>query len=228
MEHAEQDCRAFYFFNSAEARFIDAAVARLIPADELGPGADEAGVTLFIDRQLAGPWGLHSRNYRSGPWLQGTPQQGYQLPLTPQQIYREAIREINAHCSQVHGKAFHFLSQPLQDDVLSALESGAIALAAVPARVFFELLLRNTKEGFFSDPIYGGNRDKAGWRLIGFPGVASANYVDEMGNPEKFGLPYRVEPVSIADIREQRVKVDAQGYPRHQPLAGIEDRDERH
>jgi len=215
---------AYVYFNPGEARFIDAAVARLIPADDLGPGAKEAGVTTFIDRHLASVWGTHGRSYRLGPWYEGTPQQGYQLPLTPQEIYRSAIREANDYCTGCYGKSFHFLSGAEQDEVLHALEESRIDLATVPARVFFELLLSNTVEGFFSDPMYGGNRDKIGWRLIGFPGIASAAYAEEMVNPEKFNVPYHVEPVSIADVEQGRVKVDAQGYPKHVTSRPIEQR----
>jgi gluconate 2-dehydrogenase gamma chain len=73
-------------------------------------------------------------------------------------------------------------------------------------------LLKNTEEGFFSDPMYGGNRDKVGWRLIGFPGIASADYRDKLAD---YDVAYDVKPVSILDIEEGRAKVDAQGYPRH-------------
>ncbi len=208
---------AYVYLNSAEACFVDAAVARLIPSDELGPGAKEAGVTLFIDRQLAGSWGTHGRSYRMGPWLQGTPQQGYQLPLTPQEIYRAAIWEVNLRCHNRYGRAFDLLAEEEQDEVLHALEEGGIELATAPSRVFFGLLLRNTMEGFFSDPIYGGNREKVGWRLIGFPGIASASYVEEMADPGKYNIPYSVEPVGIADVGEGRVKVDGAGYPKHVP-----------
>src|ERR1022692_3443200 len=60
------------FFSSEERAFIDAAVARFIPADELGPGAKEAGVTTFIDRQLAGAFGQAQTWYMQGPWGEGT------------------------------------------------------------------------------------------------------------------------------------------------------------
>ena len=203
---------AFGYLTQPEIRFLDAAVARLIPADELGPGAREADVTYFIDQQLCSPWGTFSRAYRMGPWPEGTPQQGFQCPLTPQEIYREAIREINAHCSKAHAKVFSFLTAEQQDAVLRDLEAGRIELQALSAKVFFEFLLKNTVEGFFSDPVHGGNRDKIGWRLIGFPGVASASYVD---HAEDHNIPYVVEPVSILDIQQQRAEVDAQGYPKH-------------
>ena len=203
---------AYGYLTQPEVRFLDAAVARLIPADELGPGAMEADVSYFIDQQLASVWGSHGRNYRAGPWPEGTPQQGFQSRLTPREIYRAAIRETNLHCLKQFGKAFEFLAPREQDDVLKALESGAIELPSLSSKLFFGLLLRNTMEGFFADPIYGGNRDKAGWKLIGFPGVPASNYNDLI---DEHNVPYRVEPVSILDILEERVKVDAQGYPKH-------------
>jgi len=209
---------AYGYLTQPEIRFLDAAVARLIPADELGPGAKEADVTYFIDRQLVSVWGTHGRNYRSGPWQEGTPEQGFQSRLTPQEIYRAAIRETNIHCLKQYGKAFEFLTPQQQDEVLHGLEDGKIEIESLSARLFFGLLLRNTMEGFFADPMYGGNRDKVGWKLIGFPGVASSTYNEYL---DKHNVPYRVEPVSILDIQEGRVKVDAQGYPKHVMSDGI-------
>jgi gluconate 2-dehydrogenase gamma chain len=89
---------AYGYLTQPEIRFLDAAVERLIPSDDLGPGAREAGVTCFIDSQLGSAWGTHGRNYRSGPWLEGAPEQGFQSRLTPQEIYRIGIQEINAYC----------------------------------------------------------------------------------------------------------------------------------
>ena len=203
---------AYRYLTPPEVRFLDAAAARLIPADELGPGAKEAGVTYFIDQQLVSSWGTHGRNYRLGPWQEGTPQQGFQSPLTPQEIYRAAIREINIHCTKQYGKNFNFLNPEQQDEVLHAMEGDKIDIQAVSSRLFFGLLWRNTQEGFFADPIHGGNRDKIGWKLIGFPGVAAGNYTEHM---DKYNVPYRVEPVSILDVEQKRVQVDAQGYPKH-------------
>lgn len=203
---------AYRFLTQPEVKFLEAAAERLIPADDLGPGARDAGVACFIDGQLASPWGLHGRQYRTGPWQEGTPEQGFQSPLTPQEIYRAAIREIDQHCRNAHAKAFPFLDATLQDELLRQMESGALALPSLSSALFFSLLLRNTMEGFFADPLYGGNRDKAGWRLIGFPGVAAANYTEELGQHNQ---PYQVEPVSILDIEQQRAQVDAQGYAKH-------------
>lgn len=207
---------AYAYLTQPEVRFLDAAVARLIPADELGPGAKEAGVSYFIDQQLVSSWGTHGRNYRMGPWREGTAMQGFQSPLTPQEIYRIAIRETNTYCSEQYGKNFDLLTAQQQDQVLRGLEDGKIELESLSSKLFFGLLLRNTEEGFFSDPIHGGNRDKIGWKLIGFPGVAASNYNEVM---RRYNVPYQVEPVSIQDILENRVKVDVQGYPKHLPLS---------
>ena len=213
------EAHVYGYLTQPEIRFLDAAVARLIPADELGPGAKEAGVTYYIDQQLASVWGSHGRNYRGGPWPEGTPQQGFQSRLTPREIYRAAIREINVHCLKQYQKAFEFLASPQQDEVLKALEGGGVELVSLSARLFFGLVIRNTMEGYFADPIYGGNRDKAGWKLIGFPGVPASDYNDLI---DGHNVPYRVEPVSILDIQQGRVKLDSQGLPKHVKLKDVE------
>jgi gluconate 2-dehydrogenase gamma chain len=101
------------------------------------------------------------------------PSQGYQLPLTPAQLYRIALDEIAREVADKYqGKTFRDLPPDQQDAVLRDLESGAANLPSVPSAILFETLLANTIEGFFSDPAYGGNRDMAGWRMVGFPGVS--------------------------------------------------------
>jgi gluconate 2-dehydrogenase gamma chain len=206
------EARTFGYLTQPEIRFLDAAAARLIPADELGAGAKEAGVTCYIDQQLDSVWGSHGRNYRSGPWPEGTATQGFQSRLTPREIYRAAIREVNVHCLKQHGKAFEFLAPAQQDEILKGLEAGTVELPSLSAKLFFGLLLRNTMEGYFADPIYGGNRDKAGWKLIGFPGVPPSNYNDFI---DEHNVEYRAEPVSILDMQQGRVKLDSQGLPVH-------------
>ena len=126
---------SFGYLTEPETRFLDAAVERLIPTDELGPGAKDAGVTVYIDRQLYSAWGTHGRNYRSGPWLEGTPEQGFQSRFTPQEIYRIAIREVNDHCRAAHGKPFDQLPAARQDEVLKALEQDKVALPSMPSRL---------------------------------------------------------------------------------------------
>ncbi len=199
------------YLTQPEIRFLDAAVARLIPSDDLGPGAKEADVTYFIDQQLVSAWGAHGRNYRSGPWPEGTPEQGFQSRLTPQEIYRIGVREINDHCRATYEKPFDQLQPERQDEILKELEKDQIALPSLSSLLFFNLLWRNTEEGYFADPMYGGNRGKVGWKLLGFPGVPSGAYRGHIDNPE----PYRAEPVSILDVQLGQAQVDAQGFVKH-------------
>ena len=203
------------FLTQAEFDFIEAAAARLIPTDELGPGAKEAGAAYFIDGQLDSSWGTMGRHYRQGPWPESVPQQGYQLPHTPQEVYRAGISDTNAYCAKRYSKTFERLSGAEQDEVLRGLEAGKIDLPGVPARSFFAMLHTNTIESFFADPMYGGNRDKVGWKLVGFPGVAAV-YTSFIGDYNK---PYRVEPVSILDMESKRAEVDGHGHPIHVRLS---------
>lgn len=186
---------AYVFFNSEEARFIEAAVARLIPADENGPGAVEAGVPRFMDRQLAGAWGAGERLYRNGPWILGDETQGYQLPFTPAELFRTAVRMIRQDLAQRGGRQFEQLAPAEQDDYLKLLEDGKVTLDTIPGKVFFESLLSMTMEGYFSDPVYGGNRDMAAWKMIGFPGAYATFYelVDQ------HGALYTRPPISLGD-----------------------------
>ena len=182
------------WFTEAEAAFVSAAVGRLIPADDLGPGAVEAGVPVFIDRQLAGPYGRGERWYMQGPWGPGVATQGWQTRLTPAGMYRAAIKAIDAAVAR-EGKAATFarLAAADQDTYLKALESGDAKLDGVEAKDFFKQLLQNTLEGFWSDPIHGGNRDMVGWKLIGFPG-ARYDHSEFVG---KHGEKYPLPPVGI-------------------------------
>jgi gluconate 2-dehydrogenase gamma chain len=188
---------AYTFFSPPEAAFVEAAVDQLIPADDLTPGGTACGVAIFIDRQLAGAWGAGERLYLSGPWRTGTPEQGYQLPMTPAELYRAGIAAANRYCVQTHAREFDRLPADQQVAVLRGLEQGAIALGGVPARTFFETLLQNAMEGFFADPLYGGNRDKASWRMLGYPGVIAV-YAEDIRNYRN--KPYNGEPTSIQDL----------------------------
>jgi gluconate 2-dehydrogenase gamma chain len=186
--------RTYAYFTSLEIVFIDAAVSRLVPADELGPGAKEAGVTFFIDQQIAGSFGRAETWYMLGPWKKGTPEQGYQLKLTPAQLYRAGIQSVDDYCRRTFNKkTFAELDASDQDKILHGLEKGEIELSDAPAKEFFAMLWQNTNEGFFADPIYGGNRNFAGWKLVGFPGPRY-NYVNEI---EQYGKPYTRPTVGL-------------------------------
>ena len=86
-----------------------------------------------------------------------------------------------------------------------------LQIISILSKLFFDLLWRNTEEGFFADPLYGGNQGKVGWKLLGFPGVSSGAYNAHLDKSEV----YRAEPVSILDIATQQAQVDAQGFPKH-------------
>jgi gluconate 2-dehydrogenase gamma chain len=193
----------YLFFNAEEAHFIEAACERLIPADELGVGALGAGVPNYFDKQLGGAWGAGERLYRSGPWHSGTPSQGYQLPFTPAELFHTALRAINQDFAR-RGTPFHALRPDDQDAYLKSLEAGETELDGVPSAVFFALLLQMTVEGFFADPVYGGNRDMAAWRMIGFPG-AYAEYYEAI---DRHGVKFEREPMSLGQDRHGHVHLD--------------------
>jgi len=186
----------WFFFTPDEVATVEAIVDRLIPSDHLSIGGKEAGCAVFIDRQLAGSFGKSSRLYMKGPFAAGLSTQGYQGVLTPEGRYRDGLRALNDYCRGAEGKVFAQLPPARQDAVLAGLEGGKIDLKlaqGLSSRAFFELLLQNTMEGFFADPLYGGNKGMAGWKLVGFPG-ARYDYRDHI---EKHNVPYPKGPVSI-------------------------------
>lgn len=195
---------AYRFFNATEAAFMEAATTRLIPPDDTGPSAMEAGVVDYIDGQLAGAWGAGERLYRSGPWQPGSPSQGYQLPLTPAELFRNAIRAIGRDLANQGGRGFADLAPAEQDAYLSALEAGKKDLDGIPSKTFFETLLEMTVQGYFADPAYGGNRGMAAWEMIGFPG-AYANYYPWV---DKHGMAFLRRPMSFAENGAHRVHVE--------------------
>jgi gluconate 2-dehydrogenase gamma chain len=185
------------FFTPEEWAFVQAAVARLIPADDRGPGALEAGVPEFIDRQMNTPYATGAIWYMQGPFNPDVaPEMGYQLPLVPKQIYNLGISEADAYSKKAAGKVFAELDGAQQDALLQKFESGEAEFAQLPAKLFFSYLLQNTREGFFSDPIHGGNKEMVGWKLINFPG-ARADFMDWVERGERYPFP----PVSIRGER---------------------------
>jgi gluconate 2-dehydrogenase gamma chain len=188
----------YMFLSLAEADFVEALVDHMVPADELSPKGTDIGINVYIDRALAGGWGKGERLYMQGPWKLGVPSQGYQLPLTPAQLYRAGIEATNAHCRKAYGKTFDRLDAQQREQVLVALSTGKPAFEnGLSARVFWSVLYQTVMEGMFSDPIYGGNRDKAGWRMIGFPGAIAVN----RENVEKYrDKKFPADPIGIADM----------------------------
>jgi gluconate 2-dehydrogenase gamma chain len=189
------------FFTDDERNFISAATARLIPEGEDGPGAVTAAVPFFIERQLAGSFGAAETWYMQGPWQSGKPEQGYQLSYTPARLYRIAIRDIDDYCRRTLQQPFRALTAAQQDQVLHGLESGDVKLDSVPSDAFFTMLWQNTQEGYLADPMYGGNRNFAGWKLIGFPGPRY-NYVEDI---TRYGKRYAEPTVGLLGRDGSRV-----------------------
>jgi gluconate 2-dehydrogenase gamma chain len=190
---AESD---YLTLTEAEAAFLKAAADTIIPADELSPSGSECGVVDFIDCELAGPYGEGARLYRDGPVVKGKPEQGYQLDLTPREFFRHGIAAADTWTRTRFGAAFAALDEAQRQAAFAEIDSGAAQFENFEAREFFDALLQITMEGFFADPYYGGNRDMAGWKMIGYPGLP-ADYQHAM---EHFrGKLHRPKPRSIGD-----------------------------
>jgi gluconate 2-dehydrogenase gamma chain len=173
------------FFTESEALIVAAAVTRIFPSDDSGPGAREAGVAIYIDRQLAGPWGRDRYRYTHGPFDENASEHlGYQGKATPREIYRTALKDL---------PGFDALSPEKQDAALRQIESS----------LFFSLLRQNTIEGMFCDPIHGGNADMVGWQLIGFPGPRMSNYDDVETH---YGQAYRPKPASLEQVTGAKLR----------------------
>ena len=180
-----------------EHAFIVAAVDTLIPPDELSPSGSDCGLAVFIDRQLAGAYGSGARLYRDGPFPKGKPELGYQLPLNPREFFRAGIAAANDWTRKTYGKDFDRLQEPDREAALKAMEAGKAEFPGFTSAMFFDALLGITMEGFFADPIYGGNRNMAGWKMVGYPGLP-ATYREEFR--AYFGKKYDKPPRSIADF----------------------------
>ena len=173
------------FFTAAEARIVSAACERIFPSDAAGPGAKEAGVVIYMDRQLAGPYGADKYRYTKGPWIESVPEHGYQARENPRETYRKGIAQL--------GSNFDRLSADEQTQKLQAIEKTH----------FFLLLRTHTIEGMFCDPMHGGNAGMIGWQLIGYPGP-QMNYRDQVD--QHFGVRWRPKTASLEQIMHRKGK----------------------
>ena len=194
---AGADAEPLLTLTATEHAFIVGAVDTIIPADELSPSASACGVATFIDRQLAGAYGMGARLYREGPFPKAKPELGYQLTLNPREFFRAGIEQANSWTRKSYGKDFDRLSVQDREAALKAMEDNKAPFAGFSSRMFFDALLQITMEGFFADPIYGGNRDMAGWKMVGYPGLP-ATYREDI--TKYFDKKYDKPPRSIADF----------------------------
>lgn len=186
------------FLTDKEYAQVTAIFDCLIPADELTPSASELGCVGFIDHQLAGAYGDAYANYQVGPFVAGTGPQGNQSSLSPRELYRQGLSALEADCQARFKRAFEDLSEAEQTQYLEAMEAGEIHYPVLEASIssakaFFQQLLKDVREGFLSDPIYGGNRGMVAWRMIAFPG-ARYDYRDVV---KVKGQQIVLEPISL-------------------------------
>jgi len=183
------------YFTEREAAIVESLAERIIPVDPQTPSGKDAGCAVFIDRQLAGSYGHRDGLYTHPPFVKGTKEQGSQSAQNPAQIYRAALAALDRYCQAEHGgKAWVDVPPDQQDEILQGLEKATVELEGVDGKAFFDTLLKDVQSGFFADPVYGGNRDMCGWKMIGFPG-AHYDYRDWV---ERHNERYPHPPVSIA------------------------------
>ena len=166
------------FFTADEARIITAACERIFPGDANGPGATDAAVVIYIDRQLASPYGRDRYRYVKEPFVAAGPGSGYQGRENPRQLYRAGLPSL---------RGFPDL----------AIDAQLEKLAQIEHTPFFALLRRHTIEGMFCDPMHGGNSNLVGWRLVGYPGP-QMNYRDEVD--AHYGEAWRPNSVSLQQV----------------------------
>jgi hypothetical protein len=151
------------FFNDDDALTIEAFAERLMPGAPGKPGARDAGVLNYVDLALSGAY------------------------ADQQDFYRRGLAALDAYCRKAHGKPFAQLAPAQQDEVIAALEQGKAANFTWPsAQAFFNTVRTHTMEGMFADPVYGGNKDFAGWRLVGFPGAQPVFSPADLQSKEAF------------------------------------------
>jgi len=182
---------------ATEVAFLSAAADTMIPADELSPSGTDCGVVTYIDRQLAGAYGGGAKMYRMGPFQRGVPEQGYQLALTPREYFAAGIEAANEWSRKTFGRDFDRLAPADRAAALKQMEEGKAKFEHFSATAFFNRTLAIVMEGFFSDPMYGGNRNKAGWKMLGFPGLP-ATYADKVD--AYYNKRYVAPPRSLADF----------------------------
>jgi gluconate 2-dehydrogenase gamma chain len=196
----EPSPNAYLSLGPDEAAFIEALVNILCPADDLSPNGVDSGIAVYIDRQLAGPFGQGDRRYMLGPFKSGKPELGLQLPLTPEQFCKAGIAAINATCIRLHGSSFDQLPASSAEAILKDIDAGRLSDERLPLASWFnELIYPLFTEGCFADPVYGGNRDAVFWKMLGYPGLPATHSLDMVryrGKP----YPDAKRPKSIIDF----------------------------
>ncbi|NOU77224.1 twin-arginine translocation signal domain-containing protein [Paenibacillus sp. LMG 31458] len=159
------------FFNQAQLQLTEAAAERIFPKDENGPGATDLGVVFYIDHQLASPWGVNSREYRTGPFIKGEVTQGDYQNIKRNELFTMGLQSMEEACKTKYSKSFVDLTPEEKDAILTSMEKGEImVINGITGKTFFNLFCRLTMEGVYCDPLYGGNKNMLGWKMRKYPG----------------------------------------------------------
>ncbi|HEX3397739.1 MAG TPA: gluconate 2-dehydrogenase subunit 3 family protein [Steroidobacteraceae bacterium] len=196
----EPAASTYFSLGPDEAAFIESLVNIMCPADQYTANGVDCGLAAYIDRQLAGPYGEGDRRYQRGPFKQGKPELGLQLPLTPAQFCKAGIAAVNLACVRDHGMTFDQLAPAAAEAVLKDIETGRMTDARLPLASWFnDIIYPLFTEACFADPIYGGNRGAVFWKMLGYPGLPATHALDMVryrGKP----YPGAEHPKSIGDF----------------------------
>ncbi len=189
-----------------ERATIEAAAARIVPADE-DAGAREAGVIDYIegllaaddvDAEISPREKKEYANFLLGSLAGRTEEQQATLfklnglGSRHLQAYRDGVAELDRLAAEVmSGKDFRGLDDAGRDQVLTVLEERKDP--------FFTLLLTHTMEGFYGHPRHGGNKDQAGWQVLGYPGPSFPH-----GNESPYGWYDENEPDEFPHAKKDR------------------------
>jgi gluconate 2-dehydrogenase gamma chain len=194
------------YFNPDDAPTVEAIAERIWPTTDESPGARDAGVLFYIDRALAGPYISFQLMYRDGlKALDDVSQEQHQtrfsaLTEEQQDALLTAIVEGEVVSSQAggvqEGPQEGLEGAPAQPTLTRQVIAGINPSPEPGLEAFFNIIRTHTMEGLFADPIYGGNRDFAGWRAVGYPGAHYVYTEEEQQSFEPLNKPYQ----SIADL----------------------------
>ncbi|MFF2091640.1 gluconate 2-dehydrogenase subunit 3 family protein [Paenibacillus sp. NPDC058174] len=185
---------ALMFLTQEQFQITEAAVERIFPEDDIGPGAKALGVAFFVDHQLAGAYGINARDYMQGPFYQADAEQGYQLGFKRHELFTMGLASMQEYSAKTYQKKFTELSPEEQDTVLTAFEKNDASLKGIPAGTFFSLLRQLTIEGVYADPLYSGNRNMDGWKMRSYPGNQMSYY--DVIDKDEF---QKIDPQSLHD-----------------------------
>lgn len=211
-----------------EQKIVEALVETIIPSDSNGPGAKEAGVIYFIDKQLSSDYGTNARMYMQSPFVQagtngpftfegilyseGTPNvpwqaaTKYQYNMTLRNFWRYGLEALQNYTNLILGKNFEDLGESDRTQMLNNLyDNIPTDFNGIVPRDFFQEVIFMTWSGFFMDPMYGGNKDMVGWKLTGFTGANMNDAFGEGQDPTKLMVadkPTRFNPHSLGEYQK--------------------------